>query len=232
VADRAIVADLGSGAFAKLLQYRTAESIDAIVVSHMHADHFLDVIPMRYALKYGKRTNDRKVPLYLPPAGDVMLARLVGAFVPESPHDFMGEVFEVHAYDPSATLRIGDVRVRFAPTTHYIPTFALRCEGADASVTFSADTAPDERVTTLAAKTGALICETTLARAEEAECPRGHLSAREAASMAARAEVAQLVLTHYPQSADVAQLAADARAVYSGKVTVADDGLRFSVGRS
>lgn len=224
------MADLGSGAFAKLLQYRTAESIDAIVISHMHADHFLDVIPMRYALKYGNRTNDRRVALYLPPAGDAMLAQLVDAFARESPHDFIGEVFDVRTYDPNATLRIGDASLRFAATTHYIPTFAVRCDCAGASVTYSADTAPDERVAELARETGAFLCEATLSPDGEDEVPRGHVSAREAATMASQGDVEHLFLTHYPQSADVAQLAYDASKCYSGPITVADDSLTFEVG--
>jgi ribonuclease BN (tRNA processing enzyme) len=226
------VADLGSGAFSKLLHCRAAESIDAVVISHMHADHFLDVIPMRYALKYGRRTNDRKVSLYLPPGGATMLAHLADAFTPESPHDFIGEVFDVRTYDPNETIAIGDASLTFAPTSHYIPTFALRCAGAGRSVTYSADTSPDERVTRLARATGAFLCEATLTPEEELEVTRGHVSAREAAAMAARAQVAQLVLTHYPQSADVDELAASARAVYSGPITVADDGLRFVVEKS
>ncbi|MBD5656038.1 MAG: MBL fold metallo-hydrolase, partial [Candidatus Eremiobacteraeota bacterium] len=222
--EHAIVADLGSGAFGKLLQFRSAESIDAIVISHMHADHFLDVIPMRYALKYGRRTNDRRVVLYLPPEGDTMLKRLAGAFVPESPHDFIGEVFDVRTYDADSILRVGDATLRFAPTSHYIATFALRCEYGASSVTYSADTSPDERVTALAREANALLCEATLATEEEVDRPRGHVSAREAGLMASQAAVGRLVLTHYPHSADVVQLEASARAEYDGPVTVADDG--------
>jgi ribonuclease BN (tRNA processing enzyme) len=225
----AIVADLGSGAFAKLLQYRSAESIDAIVISHMHADHFLDVIPMRYALKYGARTNDRKIALYLPPEGPAMLASLVGAFARESHQDFIGEVFDVRAYDPQGVLRVGEAELRFAPTSHYVPTFAVRCDCAGRSVTYSADTAPDDRVAELARATNLFLCEATLSPEEEDERPRGHVSAREAGAMAARGEVGRLVLTHYPRSAELARLIADARTEFAGTIDVADDGTRFEL---
>jgi ribonuclease BN (tRNA processing enzyme) len=229
-ATHAVVADLGTGAFANLRRYLEPDRIDAVVISHMHADHFLDVVPLRYALKYGNRVRDGKLPLYLPPGGEAMLRRLVGAFAIESGDDFLGEVFDVRTFDPAATLETGDVRLRFAPTSHYVPTFALRADVGDASVTYSADTAPDDRVVALARDSSAFICEATLAPEGERELPRGHLSAREAAKMAADARVERLLLSHYPASADVGELEAIARSVFDGDVTVVDDGYRVSLG--
>jgi ribonuclease BN (tRNA processing enzyme) len=229
-AERSIVADLGSGAFANVRRYREAEQIDAVVISHMHADHFLDVIPMRYALKYGTRTNAHRPLLYLPPGGERMLRDLVGTFASESGADFLGDVFDVRVYDPNAALVLADVTLRFAPTSHYIPTFAMRFEAAGASFAYSADTAPDERVIELAAGADAFLCEATLSPAGEAEVPRGHVSAREAARMAATAHVGRLLLSHYPASANLAELARAARAEFDGPVDVVDDGFRSVFG--
>ncbi len=228
----AIVADLGSGAFGNLRRYREPESIDAVVISHMHADHFLDIVPMRYALKYGVRTTERRVPLYVPPGGAAMLRKLVGAFAPEAGDDFLGDVFDVRTYDPHATLVFGDVRVRFAPTSHYIETFAVRFESDAASLTYSADTSPDERVVALAHASEAFLCEATLTEAGEAERPRGHSSAREAAAMAGRARAVRLLLTHYPASADVRQLGDVARTAFPGPVDVVDDGFAIVLARA
>jgi len=227
-AGRAVVADLGTGAFSKLLQYRSAESIDAIVISHMHADHFIDVIAMRYALKYGERSNDRRVSLFLPPGGEATLRTLVSAFARESHHDFIGEVFDVRTYEPTKTLAVGDTLIRFAPTSHYVPTYAIRCDAGDASVAYSADTAPDDGVAELARDASLFLCEATLSPQEENRLPRGHLSAREAAQLAARADVRTLVLTHYPAAAERDDLAARARLTYAGDVIVADDGLQLA----
>ncbi|GAC1300590.1 MAG: MBL fold metallo-hydrolase [Vulcanimicrobiaceae bacterium] len=227
-AGRAIVADLGTGSFAKLLQVRSAESIDAVVISHMHADHFIDVIAMRYALKYGTRSNDRRVTLFLPPGGDATLRTLVSAFARESHHDFIGEVFDVRTYEPQRTLAVGDARVSFAATSHYVPTFAIRCDAGDASVTYSADTAPDRGVAELARDSSIFLCEATLAPEEESLHPRGHLSAREAAELAARGEVRALVLTHYPAVARPEDLAARAARAYGGAIFVADDGFEIA----
>jgi ribonuclease BN (tRNA processing enzyme) len=224
-----LVADLGSGAFANLIRFVAAEDIDAVVISHMHADHFIDLIPMRYALKYGTRKSARPVLLYVPPGGADLLRRLTGAFERESHHDFLGEVFDIRTYDPTRTLEIGDARLRFAPTSHYIQTYALRVEAGGASIAYSADTAPDDRVAVLARDADAFLCEATLSEAEEADVPRGHVSAREAARMAVRAGARRLILSHYPASADPTALEAQARAIFAGPVSVADDGFRLAL---
>ncbi|MGP6157239.1 MAG: MBL fold metallo-hydrolase [Vulcanimicrobiaceae bacterium] len=226
---RSIVVDLGTGALANLHVHRRAEQIDAVVISHMHADHFLDVVPMRYALKYGERSNDRKVALYLPPDGATMLRRLVDAFARESSRDFLDEVFEIHTYDPAGVVRVGDAAISFAPTTHYIPTFAIRCDLERSSVTYSADTAPDPAVSALARACDLFLCEATLVPSDVAESTPGHLSAREAAQLAAAGDVRKLVLTHYPASTGPAELLELAKACFAGEIAVADDNARLEL---
>jgi ribonuclease BN (tRNA processing enzyme) len=223
-AGQAIVADLGTGGLANLRHYREPEMLDAVVISHMHADHFIDVIPMRYALKYGNRSHDRRVPLLLPPGGESMLRHIVSAFVRESAFDFLEEVFEVQEYDPAAPLRLGEATLRFAPTVHFIPTYALRCDLDGRSVVYSADTAPHSEIAALARGCSLFLCEATLGASERGDSsPRGHLSAMEAARLAAAAETSKLVLTHYPASIDAAELRACAAPHFAGEIAVADD---------
>ena len=229
-AGRALVLDLGSGALANLHRHRRAEEIDAVFISHMHADHFLDVIPMRYALKYGDRTNDRKVALYLPPDGEAMLRGLVDAFARESGGDFLDEVFEVRTYEPADVVHIGDAAVRFAPTTHYIPTYAMRCDVAERSVTYSADTAPNAAVAALGLACELFLCEATLRPSDLENGERGHLSAAEAAQLAQRGNVRKLVLTHYPASTGAAELRRLAAPWFDGEIAVADDNDRLPAG--
>jgi ribonuclease BN (tRNA processing enzyme) len=224
----ALVVDLGTGALGNLYRHRSAESIDAVIISHMHADHFLDIIPLRYALKYGPRTHDKKIALWLPEGGQEMLRKMVEAFVPESPADFLGEVFDVATYEDSAGLRVGELRVKFGATEHYIPTFAIRCESGGRSLTYSADTAPSESVVRLAHECDLFLCEATLRSGDADSQPRGHASAREAGEMAQSAGVAKLLLTHYPAELSAERLSAEASAAFAGVVTVVDDGDRFT----
>jgi len=225
----AFVVDLGSGAFSNVVKHRAAEALDGVLITHMHADHFLDVIPLRYALKYGSRSNGKRVVLYLPPGGEGMLRRLVAAFAPEAGDDFLSDVYDVRTFDPARALHIGAATLTFAPTAHYIPTFAVRCAVGTTGIVYSSDTAPSLGVTRLAKAADAFVCEATLSPAEEGEVPRGHCSAREAAEMAAHAEVERLVLTHYPATLAPAELAAQARRVFNGPIDIADDGYTLQV---
>ncbi len=225
----AIVADLGTGAFSNLVRHRAPDALDAVLITHMHADHFLDIVPLRYALKYGDRKNARKLPLYLPPGGEAMLRRLCSAFAKEGGADFLEEVFAVRTFDPAVPLRLNAVSLSFAPTQHYISTYALRCEVAGTSLTYSSDTAPTQSVVDLARASTLFLCEATLSDAEEEEPERGHMSAREAGRLAAQASAERLLLTHYSDSAVSSELIASARLAFAGPVDVADDGFRVEL---
>jgi ribonuclease BN (tRNA processing enzyme) len=136
----------------------------------------------------------------------------------------------MHEFDPAKGLELGPGRLRFAPTTHYIPSFAIRYESNGTNITYSADTAPDERVIALARETDLFLCEATLLAGEaEVGGMRGHSSAAEAAQMAQSAHARRLVLTHYAEDAGTADLDGSAREIFKGEILVADDHAQFEV---
>jgi ribonuclease BN (tRNA processing enzyme) len=225
-----IIVDMGTGAFANLREYAPYDGVDAIVISHMHADHFIDIIPMRYALKYGTNERKKRMALWLPPDGELMLRKLVSAFAPEGESDFLSEVFDVRTYDPNGTLRLGEATLRFAQTRHYVSTYAVRYESDRTVLTYSADTAPEENVVRLARNSDLFLCEASLLRNEVELGVRGHSSPLEAAQMAQDAGVASLMLTHYSDSQTADEMIEAARLVYSGPVSCADDHSRCDVG--
>ena len=194
----------------------------------MHADHFIDLIPLRYALVYGTRVNERRIPVYLPGAGPDLLRRLVAAFEREDGRDFLA-AFDVRGYEPEDVLRFGSTTMRFARARHFIPGCAMRFETGNASLVFSGDTAPSQPIAALTSDATLLLCEASLATREEHE-PRGHLTAREAGELARVARAGRLVITHYGVEADPVVLAGDARAAgFCGPIDVADDLDRFVV---
>jgi len=99
----------------------------------------------------------------------------------------------------------------------------VRWERDGASVTYSADTAPDERVVALARETDLFLCEATLLRGAVERGMRGHSSAAEAAAMAREAGVRRLILTHYGEESTSRDLDEAAREVYAGEIEIADD---------
>lgn len=223
----AVLFDAGSGAVGSLQRAIDYPAIDAIVVSHMHADHFLDLVPLRYGLTYGPLRRAEPMPVWLPPSGMRRLAPIAAAFSGEG-GDFFGNVFAVGEYEPLAALKIGDLSVAFAPARHYVEAYAVRVECGGAAFVYSGDTAPCDAVVEHARDASLFICEATLALGTEPE-PRGHCSAREAGVMARRANARALALTHYYADADQAALVEAARAEFTGDVVAADDGMEFAL---
>jgi ribonuclease BN (tRNA processing enzyme) len=217
-----IVLDLGTGALANLRRYADYDRLRAVVISHMHADHFIDLIPLRYALRYGSRRRADKLAVHLPPGGLAMLRTLVSAFANEG-GEFLSDVFDLHEYDPSVPLRVDGATLRFAHTAHYIPAFAVRWERDGVSVTYSADTAPDANVVALARDSDVFLCEATLRHGECEPGVRGHSTAADAAAMARDAGVRRLVLTHYGEESTAVDLDESARPIFDGEIVVADD---------
>jgi ribonuclease BN (tRNA processing enzyme) len=224
-----LLLDIGTGSLANLRIVMDYPDLDGIIVTHMHADHFLDLIPLRYGLKYGPLLRDDRMPVYLPPGGEKQLRAFAATFAPEGPDDFLDEVFEIHEYDPDGVLGIGHLSVTFAKTIHYIDAYAVRVERDGASVCYSSDTAPCERVEDLAHGCSIFLCEAALGLAAEAGPVRGHLSAIEAGEMAHRAGARRLVLTHYGTEFAPGELEEAARSVYHGPCAVADDGTELTI---
>jgi ribonuclease BN (tRNA processing enzyme) len=226
--DAAVLLDLGSGALGNLHMAIDYPQIDAVVISHMHADHFLDLIPLRYGLKYGPLLRDGRMPLWLPPGGSDMLRTLCSAFAPEGKGDFLDEVFVVGEYDPARPLEVNDLRLSFRQTRHYIDTYAIRCERGPSSVVYSGDTAPCDAVVEHARGCALFLCEATLGLGTEGGT-RGHTSAEEAGQMAEKAGVHRLALTHYSSTYAPDELVEAAQTLFSGRVSIADDGVELSI---
>ena len=222
-----IVADLGSGALSKLLCEVAIGEIDAIVISHMHADHFFDLIPLRYGLKY-ELFRKTPMPVYLPANGSSALRQVARPL--KETDDFFGGLFDLREYGAGDILRFGDTTVTFAPARHYIPAYALRMQTPDGVVTFSSDTAPCESVVEHARNADIFLCECALGPdGAETGDVKGHSSAKDAGEMAARANVEHLVLTHYGANFDPYELRAAAAGRFGGSITIADDGLEIAL---
>ncbi|MBV9272206.1 MAG: MBL fold metallo-hydrolase, partial [Candidatus Eremiobacteraeota bacterium] len=145
--ETAIALDCGSGAFSRLRAATDIAKLRAIFISHMHADHFIDLIPLRYGLKYEFKRSE-PLCVYLHEGGRDELNRVVAPFADDA--SFFEEVMEFHTYRPDAPVELDSLTVRFARTRHYIEAYAMRVESGTTAMTYSADTAPDESVVDLA----------------------------------------------------------------------------------
>src|SRR2546430_6059553 len=181
---------MGSGAFANLQRHVAPDAVDAVVISHLHADHMLDLLPYRYWLDFEPGGAARRPRLLLPPGAHEVLLRISG--VQDSSPTFFSGLFDVTEYDPTQPAAIGALTITFHAMQHAPHTYGLRVEGA-ATLAYSADSGPSPVLSALARDADLFLCENANAADNEYAM---HLTARQAGSYAREAGAQRFVLPH------------------------------------
>jgi ribonuclease BN (tRNA processing enzyme) len=234
-----LLIDCGNGVFSKLRRFVEYVDVDAVVISHLHADHFLDLVPFAYALTYAPRQQPVPVPpwpgtdcpacpdLHVPPGGADVFRRVVGAWGPD---DLIDNAFTLREYDPSDELEIGPLRVRFQEVPHFTETFAIEITSTESPgrIVYGADCRPTEALPEFANGADLLIVEATLPRPERTGI-RGHLTPGEAGEHGRAANAGRLVLTHISDELDATWARTEAQATFGGPVEVAVEGAVYDV---
>lgn len=226
--DTSLLIDCGTGVISNLQKHTDYHQVTGVVITHMHADHFLDLIPYRYGLKYAIYHHHWEPPLlYLPPGGTAVLEHVVAAFS-ETPHFFEG-VFRSSQYDPTGLLQVGDLALRFAETRHPVPAYAISVEGGGQKLVFSGDTAPVESVVMLARDADLFICEAAIQYRQQDPPGGAHLTPTEAGEMGARAGVKRMLLTHLWPEFDERQAVQEASDAFGAPVELAAENVAYQV---
>ncbi|TCJ19825.1 MBL fold metallo-hydrolase [Rubrobacter taiwanensis] len=218
-----VLLDCGTGVFERLRAVMPPEDLSAVIISHLHFDHFADLMPFRYYLLFGSGRR-ASLPLFLPPGAAERLRRVVEPVEP-SP-GFFKDAFRVSEYDPDSTLRLGKVRISFHKTLHPVDTYAFRISLGGAALVYSADTGWDPSLAGFATGADLFLCEAgwgTDGRSAEGM----HLSAAEAGLLARMAGARRLLLTHIP--GPEAPSVAAARAEFGGPAEHAGPGEVFRI---
>jgi len=232
-----LLLDCGNGVFSKLRCFCDYVDVDAVLISHLHADHFLDLIPYSYALNYAPRqqpvpvggypgtSTPARPQLYAPLGAAEVFRQTVCAWGAE---DLVESAFELHEYDGLGELTIGPFDVRFCEVPHYIVTYAVELSAdGGARFTYSADCSPNEELVSFARGTDLLLIEATLPRPERTG-ERGHLTPGEAGEHGRRAGVRQLVITHFSDELDREWARQQATDAYGAEVHVAREGAIYA----
>ncbi len=223
----ALVLDLGPGTLQELRRHADFRAVDAVLISHMHVDHVLDLLTLRHALAYNPVPAPGPVPVWLPPGGKALLASATAPFdACDEPGRFDATV-AVAEYDPARPLSIGDVTVTFAPAVHYIPAWATRVHAEGSSdLGYTGDTGPAARLEEFFAGVGVLVAEATLLDGGTGPiAERGSLTAREAGELAAASGAQTLLLTHMWEERGFTACREQAAGAFSGQILVARPGL-------
>lgn len=222
-----ILLDCGNGVLANLLGETSLDRISAIFISHCHPDHYLDLVPMRYALRYGDL--DCRPRLFVPPGGRAHLAKLGLAL--RNRADFFDASFELAEYDPGSVLNIDGLWVTFQRTTHDEPTWAFRVEG-EGTFVYTADTQWSDDLVRFASGANLLLAEATFPGSVSADQTANHLRAPETGALARAAGVDRLILTHAWPGYDREAMRREAAVVFGGDVETARVSSAFAVGKA
>jgi ribonuclease BN (tRNA processing enzyme) len=228
-----IVIDCGPNTLQELRKHVDYHTVSAIVVSHCHSDHMLDLVPYRYGLKYGPGSSTSRIPVWLPEGGIQRLTALAVALSnqDESPDDFWNSVFDLREYDAAAGLVIDDVQFSFLRTQHFVPCYAMRLNAESGkSIAYSADTGETESLVPLFMNADLGIIEATLpSNTTSPAAKRGHLTPEDAGILARNAQVRTLMLTHLWSERPIAEALSAAASTFSGTIAPANPGLVIHV---
>lgn len=222
-ADAALVLDLGQGSFARLAALRPPETLAAVVISHAHPDHCVDLIPLRHYLRYEAHVAPGTVALHAPPG----LPARFDAFVGEA--GFLADLAFTALEAGEAQLE--SLSLRVARVSHTSESFAFRLSERDvpgAGLVYSGDCGDPAELVPLLRPGDTLLVEASFGAGP---VPPGvpHLGAEEAARAASDGGAGRLILTHVQPDTDARAALGRAREIFEGEAALAGPGLRLEV---
>ena len=223
--DTRVLLDAGNGSTANLQTLLPVRDLDAIVITHRHIDHCIDVISCYYNLRFDP-AFDARMPLY---AAAEVHDLLRGLLSNDSPMTF-DDVFAHDEVGHGDQLRLGPLDLRFARSEHPVPTVSTRIEVAGTTLVYSSDSAGGPDLEDLARGADLLLVDSTWTGDAGQYPPGVHLTAGDAGRIADAAGVGRLVLTHLAGATDRELAWTQARATFDGPVELAEDLARFELG--
>jgi len=211
-----LVLDLGSGALGPLQRHVRLDDVDAVWVSHLHADHCADLCGFYVARKYCPTPVDRAP---LPVFGPQSTRRLIAGAYGGISEDHLSEVFTFHTVT-AGRRTVGPFTVTAARTAHPVECYAVRLEAGGRVLVYTGDTGPSQAVAALAAGADLLLAEASFVTGAPNPADL-HLTGEQAGALAQTAGATRLVLTHVPPWHDPDQARREATTSYDGPVELA-----------
>ncbi len=214
-----ILIDCGNGVLSRLQQYLDYRQLNAVLLTHLHADHYSDVMIMRYGLEISFQQGERlePLPLYAPAQPEEEYARL--------PYK---NAYNVSKLESGQTLQIGPFTILSREGIHAIPSMAFRIRTASGIFVYSGDTEFDSGLEQFAAGADLFLCEANYLDADIEKGLPNHLSSAQAAQIASAAGVEKLFLTHHHPERKLQQYLAEAKK-YFPEVEAAREGDNYLI---
>lgn len=226
-----ILLEAGNGSLSRLMNVIDFRCLDAVIITHLHHDHYSDIFVLRYAIEGAIRDGSRGDPLKLfvpgEPAGEYnLLAGYNKAFITipiESlPRKSLEKNFEVYS------LSIKGLNFCFAPIKHPVPGYSVSV-GEPRRLVFSSDTARTKAIELLAQNAGLFLCEASGQDSDARVMKDIHLTAGQAGELAREVGVKRLLLTHFWPEYDPSVLGKQAEKTFKNTVELAIEGEAYLV---
>jgi ribonuclease BN (tRNA processing enzyme) len=219
-----LLIDFGTGSLTALQRFAGLYTIDAVLLTHLHADHIFDACSYVVARRYAPGGPLPPIPMYAPPGAPERLAIAYGG--PDEPP--IDDVYSFYTLQPGS-FPIGPLQISVDRMNHPVETYGVRVEHAGRVLAYSADTAPCEALLRLAHGADAFLCEASYLDGVD-NPPDLHLTGREAGEHATKAGVGRLLLTHLvPAWGSEAHTHDAASAAFAGPVEVVRPGARYDI---
>jgi ribonuclease BN (tRNA processing enzyme) len=219
----ALLVDCGTGSLGRLQARGPIFGVDAVVLSHLHADHCVDMASWAIARRYHPEGQPPPLPVHAPKGAPERIASLYGAVDDDHLHD----VYTYSVLEPGKRA-IGPFTVTAARVAHPVPCYGLRISAGGRTLAYSADTGRTEALVDLAQDADLFLCEASFV--STSPHPEGvHLTGAEAGDVATRAGAKRLLLTHLVAWFDEAQVVAEAQSTWFGPLDVARAGAVYDV---
>ena len=218
-----VLLDLGSGALGSLHRFIDPSTIDAVLVSHLHPDHFFDLSGLYVLWRYHPEGARPRIPVWGPAGIGRQCARAYG--LRKDPG--MTQEFDFHEYD-AEPIRLGPFTVTVGPVVHPITAYGMRIESDGAVLVYSGDTGPCRQLVDLAKGADLLLAESAFLEGRDNPVDL-HMTGRQAGATAAEAGAARLVLTHIPPWHDPQVCLGEARETYDGPIELAVSGATYDL---
>ncbi|GAA4892192.1 MBL fold metallo-hydrolase [Streptomonospora salina] len=219
-----LLLDMGNGALGVLQRYADIYGIDAVYLSHLHADHCFDLCSYWVARTFAPDGPKPPLPVYGPPGVADRMAEVYG--LDSDPG--MRETFDFRELAPGE-ISVGPMTARLDRVNHPVDAFGIRLEHRGGSLAYSGDTGACDELVSLADRTDLFLCEASFH--DHREHPKDmHLTGSEAGEHAARAAAQRLLLTHLVPWNDDECTVAEARSTYDGPIDLARSGGVYEIG--
>ena len=220
--DASVLLDLGQGSFARLADALDPATLDAVVISHLHPDHFIDLVALRHYLRWEKPR--RRVRVIAPEGLDERLDAL------HSEPGFSAASLDVESlYE--GTFTVASFEIQAARVTHTQSSFGFRVSTGTSDspgLVYSGDCGRAEDLDVLARPGDTLLCEVSFGPGPVV-AGAGHLDGPAVGDLATRVRAGRVLLTHLQMGYDRDETVESVRARFDGPVELVDPGYETAI---